>query len=255
MTIISIDKAKSINKQVRDRFSEGFKSSNKVYHHPIDPALNKDPIELMELSHINWTDIKPETIMEPTHYRDPNVIRELKRLHGDLSEQYRRRNKNAFGAVEANKKQVKIGIGTKYSDAAAALAQIAEAKLAGNCSEMAIYAAKLVNDLPEAKGLTYLGWLKSGDHVFCIVLKKAPYGLLPTVNEFSSQDGFSEWVVVDPWLNVCCAANDYPSKVEAQLQNWDSRGKRILWKEKFYKPTGAYKQSFLTSQVQFKKYL
>jgi hypothetical protein len=247
MPIIELNNAKSINAQVRARFANGFKSSNKVYHHPADPALNKDPIELKDLSHYDVTQITTEAI----HYGNPDVIRELKQIKGDLSEQYRRRNLNAAAAMLVMPKLEKMS----YSAAASALEKIAEGKLAGNCAEMAIFAAQLVNALPIEKGLVHLGSLRPpGDHVFCIVIRKPPWKALPTVNEFKSWDGFSEYVIIDPWLNVCCTASDYPAEVELQLQKWGTSGKRILWQGKFYLPTGTYKQTLMNTSVQFKKY-
>jgi hypothetical protein len=256
MTIIALALAQAVNRQVRDRFAKGFKSSNKVYHHPVTEA---DAIDLKELSHLDWSKLTPDALRMPTQYSDPSRMRVLKlyEKYGfrvDLSERYRRRNINAMGATSWRRKVPEDELS---SQTAAALGQKSEAELAGNCLEMARYAAKLVNDtIGEAKGLTYLGSLTPppADHVFCIVARNPPWRVLPIVAQFPSLNNSSDWVVVDPWLNVCCAANTYPSEVDRQLQKWKDSGKRILWNGKFHLPTGTYKQKFMLSQVQFKKY-
>jgi hypothetical protein len=98
----------------------------------------------------------------------------------------------------------------------------------------------------------WLGSLISGDHVFCIVIKRGRSGALPTISEMKDNFDWSEGVVIDPWLNVCCAASDYASNVANRLDLWGTKGKRILWKGNFYLPTGTYKHAFLNSQVQLK---
>jgi hypothetical protein len=250
--IIPIAEAQRMNKQVRIIFARGFKSSNKVYHHPVTAA---DAIDLQELSHLDRSKLTPDALRMPTH-GDPSRLRVLKLREKqgqrvDWSERYRRRNMNAMGATFRRREVPKDEL---PSQTAAALEQISEAELAGNCEEMAINAAKLASGIAEAKGLTYLGKLQPpGDHVFCIVVRNPPWRVLPRVEQFPSLDNFSDWVVIDPWLNVCCTANTYPAEVNRQLQKWADSGKRILWNRKFHLPTGSYKQKFMVSSVQFKK--
>jgi hypothetical protein len=107
---------------------------------------------------------------------------------------------------------------------------------AGNCSELARLARlRLEQDhLPFICEVSLSGSVDGheGDHVFTI------FGLrLPNhYDRFSAQDLFlkkddrrhlrSAWII-DPWVNVCCRIDEYPSRFFAKMQEWSGKGKQI----------------------------
>lgn len=227
---ITLQQAQAINTKVRGIFSSGYKSSNKVYSYP---RTEDDAIDFNKLTQ-----------------REAARSRVLKRYEtrGHRVE-WSSRNQNAREAARRRNARVPDK-DSSYSSRAAALTAIPAAESAGNCEEMAIYAAKIVSDeIPDA---AYIARLKPpGDHVFCVVAKPKPRAELANAYALAN---YRDWVVIDPWLNVCCSASEYPGRCCSQLQNWANSGKRILWKGEFYDPVGSYKDTFTTSGVKIEFY-
>lgn len=239
MPAIDVEKARSINKRVRAAFKRGYKSSNKVY----SLRTEEDAIDL-------------ETLIQ----RDPEYraqyrsrLRVLKR-HEAAGQKVRwpspARARRYENALEAGKRRKPL---TTYSATAKALEETSEFELAGNCSEMAIYAAAIVSrEHQDAQAFTYIAKLQSpSDHLFCVVAKDPSPAKLYSLFLLNK---YSNWVVIDPWLNVCCLASNYYQQAANQLQKWATSGKRILWQGKLYIPTGSYKTSFTSSGVTFNQY-
>jgi hypothetical protein len=243
MPILELSVAQTVNQTVRGRFSKGYKSSNKAYYDgPI--SENYDCIDLdtllrrEEALKARWEVLEPRLrVLRRYQQRGRRAV---------TAERMLRRNSNAITAsvIRGN---------PKGAVAQAAMAQIG-VEAAGNCGEMARSAARAVSNIPlPRQPTTYIAKLDSGgDHEFCI-LAVNPKRLAPLSN--LRQPKYSEWVVIDPWLNVCCTADNYLAEAGRQLEKWAAVGKHILWRGKFYRPTGSYKESFEMSGVQFTKFI
>jgi hypothetical protein len=107
---------------------------------------------------------------------------------------------------------------------------------AGNCGELAKLARlRLEQDhLPFICEASLSGLVDGhrGDHVFTI------FGLrLPKHHSRFSDDNLflkkedrahlrSAWII-DPWVNLCCRIDQYPSRFWAKMQSWSGNGKQI----------------------------
>jgi hypothetical protein len=243
MPIIDLSVAQAVNQTVRDRYSKGYKSSNKVYY---DGPIEED-YDYIDLDTLTRGDRALQARLEVSEPR-LRVLR-LYQQRGRrvvTAERMLERYKNAMTATV-------IRSNSKEAAAQAALARIRGVEPAGNCGEMARSAATQVRNFWLARQSTYIGKLESpGDHEFCIVAEN-PQRLKNL--SLLTNGKYSEWVVIDPWLNVCCTANNYLSEVGRQLKKWAGAGKHILWNKRFYRPTGSYKENFeKMSGVRFTKF-
>jgi hypothetical protein len=223
---ITLTEASSINLQVRTVFKVGLKGSNKLYANP-DPNVDFDSLDLPTMT----------TIVDSSD-----------------NDQWKLRYRNAFAASKKVGECISSGA---YSTAGVALHKIQQdtpKELAGNCAEMAIYAAMLASRNSGAQGAIYVARMKApGDHIFCVIAKQPKPPQKPLTNLFSL-DRYKDWIVIDPWLNICCFGPNYLNALNAQLQRWAGKGKRILWKEAWHNPLGSYKDALSNSEVSFKIY-
>ena len=118
----------------------------------------------------------------------------------------------------------------------------------GNCLEMAMASIFLaVNDYnADAAKTYYVAITPPGDHAFCLI------GASPNWASVSAMSGTG--IVIDPWLNICCLADDYSQRATEKLGKWHRNGKRIavyddqdnLW---WADTAGTYRANFLTAPL------
>jgi hypothetical protein len=226
---ITIEKAKEVKDQVRLRFKGGAKSSNKLYVPANDKRDSIDARDAFDFAN-TWVNVKASVRA---------VLARPAALTLNSLKKYENR---------------------KESEIAQYLDELGH-KVAGNCLQMArLTALHLPNDSSQDK---YFGSLAFADHVFCIVMPKKCKKPSLTVGglQFEQLVG---WIVIDPWLNVCCEATEYPAKVQEQLNKWSGEGKRIytpvnpLYREgewKLYLPNGTYMNRFMQSQIILRPYI
>jgi hypothetical protein len=90
----------------------------------------------------------------------------------------------------------------------------------GNCVEMACVAVALVRERFPGSQMWGCSINPPGDHFFAAV------GHQPTANSVQELE-FEGCVIVDPWMNICCPAGDYPRLVTGKLEKWSDEGKLI----------------------------
>ena len=76
-----------------------------------------------------------------------------------------------------------------------------------------------------------------------------------SVSEFTKAKVAANWLIIDPWLNLVCKANDYLRLGGKKLDDWGACGKRISWHAGtqgpgWYNPDGEYKVEFGNAPVQ-----
>jgi hypothetical protein len=229
--VISLKDALIIHNNTRATFKRGLKSSNKLY---TDPGRDADTEEMSDLFEFGSAPGTPQ--------------------------KYATRFKKAFQSMQVQALQSKTmeqiplpPSGSQLMRAGSYLAQKADTApetLAGNCSEMAIYAAMLVS-CKTTDGIYIVQLQRPGDHIFCLLSTSPP---TPCAIRDLPKQSLSWSIIIDPWLNICCLAFRYPERVAAQLDEWAKSGKRVLAHGKWWHPTGTYKQSFLSSSFTLKPY-
>lgn len=134
----------------------------------------------------------------------------------------------------------------------------------GNCGEMAALSAyyALKTEFID-RDLIHIGELNDpGDHAFCLI---APVRIndsnlsFSTVKEFTKSSAAKSWLVIDPWLNVACTADDYLTAGGAKLDKWAADGKRVAWHagaqgNGWYVPNGEYKDAFAKAPLELEPF-
>lgn len=129
---------------------------------------------------------------------------------------------------------------------------------AGNCGELSCVAsARAFADGLPAPQIKCVSLTAPADHVFCMVGDANILALLKNrkVRDLTGMGQPATPIyIVDAWANVCCAYNEYPSKVGAKMQKWLSDGKRIAWVTGpqgpgWYTPHGDYSEAFLDARL------
>ena len=87
-----------------------------------------------------------------------------------------------------------------------------------------------------------------GDHQFTIFglrlhgfesfTRNKPPSSRPMITK-ASRAQIKNAYVVDPWANVCCTVDEYPSRFRARMLGWSTKGKRIKTNEKWIDPGEA----------------
>ena len=134
----------------------------------------------------------------------------------------------------------------------------------GNCKHMTALAGYyLIKYELIDPDLIYIGQLgKPGDHIFCLVSTEYMDEQMefPSVLDFANAELAPSWIIVDPWLNVACRANEYVTKVDEKLNKWTADGKRILWDggkndiPSWYVPSGEYREALVNAPLQLFMY-
>ncbi len=214
-----INRGKRIKTLVRDFFDKGHKSGNKLYEDLGTPDVD---------------------------YTSPNFAINAADSLYRLSE-----------CAESQQHRLNATGKTNY-DMALLLLKMPVTDRSGNCYEMAILSAYYAMKIECLnRSLLYIGSIKDpGDHVFCLVAtdKIAASRLsYASVNSFTSDNMARAWLVIDPWLNTTCGADDYLNQSGAKLDKWTADGKRVSWTGSqgsgWYPPGGEYKRVFATAPV------
>lgn len=124
----------------------------------------------------------------------------------------------------------------------------------GNCGEMAALSAYYALKINfTRRDLLFVGCLGGkGDHAFCLVAQESIASSVikyASLAEFISLKAAKSWLMIDPWLNTACYANDYLTQSGNKLEKWAADGKRVSWHggsqgPGWYVPNGEYKTEF-----------
>lgn len=130
-----------------------------------------------------------------------------------------------------------------------------------NCGELAdISAWYAYEETKDVKVIATVSLESPGDHCFCVVGPRNSYPSLDgrTVQKLDELGrGFRSHhlYAVDPWANICCRIEDYPSEFKSKMNKWATDNKRVGWQGKDGKtpewapPTGDYLNVFLASKM------
>ena len=131
----------------------------------------------------------------------------------------------------------------------------------GNCMEMASVAAMLATspDYRFHRPWTRLARIRApGDHVFCILSRPVPsWATADAMRPGPTDQDRSLAYVIDPWMNIACAAEEYWALVEQKLKKWSLEGKRIWWngtrgdRAGWYYPLGEYAWALGSGPIQY----
>ena len=125
---------------------------------------------------------------------------------------------------------------------------------AGNCSDMAAYAAWFATW--RRIGTAWLAVIEDpGDHIFCIIAG-VTRPRWDCVANFRN-DRTDAWVI-DPWANICCPVRDYETQFNLKMDKWTQRGKRIYYQSRVYRADGwavpnclVYRNGFLRGPIDY----
>lgn len=130
----------------------------------------------------------------------------------------------------------------------------------GNCQEQAALAAwhLLKSEFLPRNRIHIVSITHPGDHVFCLV---SGVPIPETARHFASVSQFVQarvapsYLVIDPWLNTCCSADQYLLRGGQKLDKWQAAGKRVSWHAGsqgpgWYPPGGEYKTTFGQAPLQ-----
>ena len=212
---------KEIMKQVRELFAAGHKSNNKQYYVDLDGIEEPDLANRFNNIQLKKISKRKLNSAESDNYRTPYVP-------------------------------------CRYDDALAIL-KIPRDHRSGNCDEMSSMSAFYAHrDYMVAKDRLYIADIGApADHVFCVVTDAGGAGgdvQFDTVTAFTRSAAAMDWVIIDPWLHVCCRGRDYLIKGNEQLGKWGRGGKRVSWAHGsqgsgWYPPHGEYKDEFAKGPV------
>lgn len=245
--MITLADAKRVNDTVRQKFKNGLKSSNKLYYDANDV---RDSIDIEEAITFAKRETAPvKTFVRAVFAPQSGLI--IASMRNGLER--RERDRRERGRLPLKK-----------SEEAEFFEELV-GNCAGNCNEMARSAA-LCLPLTDNSQVKCFGSLnpsfgaisETTDHVFCIVRPSKTSFRKYRVSDLKFEP-VQDWIVIDPWLNVCCPACEYPEKAERQLLKWGKEGKRICTKGpdqewKLYRADGTYKNRFLNSMITIKPY-
>lgn len=97
------------------------------------------------------------------------------------------------------------------------------AKGAANCGELSALACAYLSHAG-VELFDYVILQAPGDHAFVAIGQTAPAnGVYP----FSFADWDDDAWICDPWVNLTCAANVYPTQWRAKMTHWQEVGKRL----------------------------
>jgi len=115
---------------------------------------------------------------------------------------------------------------------------------AGNCLEQCAVACIYLAGREENPVFRLVHLSPPGDHIF-VVLNQAPdgHGFFP--------DNFSNWsgnaVIVDPWVSICCKAQDYPMWWKMKLDVMATAGEELAGSGGWTKANDAAWRNALTA--------
>lgn len=148
-----------------------------------------------------------------------------------------------------------------YYELAENLIKMAVWNRSGNCMEMAALSNyEAINTYKTNRRLCYLCFITApADHA-CALISETPImgqgfsrgTAFASVLAFTQAPAATKWLVIDPWLNTVCTADNYLQTGGQKLEEWTAKGKRILWAHGsvglgYYPPGGSsseYRQKF-----------
>jgi len=218
---------KRVFQEVRDFYAAGVKSNNKVYAR--DDFVDRD----------DWDDHRQKwsvRLMAGNLFRSRNSNRELS-AQNRPAPPIAGQTFPGWGRIIYN---------------GGARAQFTS----GNCMEMAAVCMALAIDPPCSypDAAVYLGAITPpGDHAFCLISMTTPRWA--SASAMVRGSGNPAALVLDPWLNTLCAAEDYWENAQAKVRKWGRDGKRIAWNGNlgrgWYNPSGAYATAFGGAPLRF----
>jgi len=116
----------------------------------------------------------------------------------------------------------------------------------GNCREMAAVSGYLMLRRGRSHNQVFVGIITPpGDHMFCAVSLNSIPPMWPRPGTMVRGTQSSNTWIIDPWLHVCCEAEDYWEKAREKVVKWGRDGKRIFWGSGsqglgWYNPNGEY---------------
>lgn len=231
---------KAVLDKVRGFYAHGKKSSNKVY------------AEEDFVSDDDWDAKFQEFTLR---------MAAAAQARGITSARVEKRNKNAPIALDHRPKfgsETLLAFGTRIYNSGKN-----NEFTSGNCLEMAAVAGSiLINENGRSVKTVYRGQLADkGDHAFCAVC--ADWTVMSpqweTIEEMVPNGPASKIWIIDPWLNIECAAEDYWVKAQKQVVEWGRQGKRISWEHGaqgsgWYNPDGEYATVFGTDRLEWDRF-
>ncbi|MGE0425754.1 MAG: hypothetical protein AB7O88_26070 [Reyranellaceae bacterium] len=207
-----------IKDRVREFFQKGYKSSNKLYAIATDGSVD------LAL----WNTIQ---LKAATRWNDALASRALR-----------------------------LGYAASYYDLAQALVRVPMEDRAGNCGEQAALAAwfLLKSEFLRRNRIYTVEITHPGDHALCLV-SQAPIPeagrTFASVGQFVRSSVARSYLVIDPWLNTCCSADQYLLMGGQKLDKWQADGKRVSWHAGsqgpgWYPPGGEYKNAFALAPLE-----
>jgi hypothetical protein len=228
--MIHKDDAARINREVRDFYTNGVKSNNKVYTTGADPNMYVDFDDPFDGYWQNWSN---HMLAQKAWRRNYNA---------DLASAHRPSRTSAESYYDFGKRIYNGGKRAEFTS--------------GNCMEMAAVSAVIaIDDYHFAPDWLYIVEVGApGDHAYCLLSMRKPTWSTPSnMVPGSGPAGY----VIDPWLNTVCEADDYWSAVKFRVNKWAQAGKRIAWgglngnNFGWYCPNTLYATAFGASPLDF----
>jgi hypothetical protein len=196
--------AKKIFKDVRALYEAGFKSSNKSYDD--------------DDSHVSWWK-RISGKAKTRRQNQPTAKTELSGIRGTAT--YK-----TGGVLNAGKILYEQGVSAaNCGDLAALACHIAHTKYNVPADQLGRVGVYTKNKSVGKKG---------ADHAFAI------YGSATDLYSMAHRDELSIELIdrhvlyrgifaIDPWANLYCTLDKYPSKAADKMRSWGAYGKRVLW--------------------------
>jgi hypothetical protein len=230
--MIKLQMAIAIMKEVRSFYASGNKSGNKVY---VNAEPDGGAVDLNDPFEAKWQEWNTTML----------AVKASKRNQGALASVANRPQ------LTANEKYYEFGKRIYNGGSRSGFDS-------GNCMEMACVAGMIAVDGANCQRSTvYMGEIHpAGDHAFCIVSDKKPQWAMAS-EMVRGSSGASPAIVIDPWLNTTCFADEYWAAAKLKVQKWSMVGKRIAWSGPdgnapgWYDPLGPYSEAFGSSPLKF----
>jgi hypothetical protein len=206
-----------VKDRVRSMYAQGFKSSNKVY-------ANRQLATDQFLSDAEFNDLHKKEMLRGA----------ISQIDQTTQDRYRKR---AGNAESSRNNRGNLVSNQAYDQGKVDLERLNNGIHAGNCDEMACVAAVLViDDYQQVRQSVFIGKISSpGDHQFLVACEN------PVAPKVTSVAALAVGgIVIDPWLNIACATEDYAAAATKKLGDWDGKGKRVSWRGADGKVPGWY---------------
>lgn len=196
--------AKKVFKDVRKLYEAGFKSANKKYD---DDA-----------GHISWWK-KISGKAQTRNQNQPTASTELGTIRGTAG--YR-----TGGVLNAGRMLFNQGVSAaNCGDLAALACYIAHTKYSVPADQLARVGVYTKNKAVGVRG---------ADHALAIIGSATALWDASRRTDFSidlidRHVLYNDIYAIDPWANLVCTLDKYPTKAADKMRSWASYGKRVLW--------------------------